>query len=72
MKHQYSINMNSLEPQFLGCILLFLLLMTCEVHPKLFLKKFETLGCEHKFAFPNIMIDVFPFHQLLYKLFNFK
>jgi hypothetical protein len=53
MKHQYSININSLEPQLLGCLLLLFLLMNCEVHPKLLLFKSETLKCEYKFAFPK-------------------
>jgi hypothetical protein len=53
MKHQYSININSLEPQLLGYSSLLFLLMNREVHPKLFFKKSETLKCEYKFAFPK-------------------
>jgi hypothetical protein len=63
MKHQYSVNMNSLEPQLLGCLLL---LMNCEVHPKLFFLKIETLKCEHKFAFPKHNDKCVPFWPTYY------
>ncbi len=41
---------HSLEPQLVGCLLL-VLLITCEVHPQLFLK--EIWKCEGKFTFPK-------------------
>jgi hypothetical protein len=72
MKHQYSININSLEPQLLGCLLLLVLLIYCEVHPKLFFLNLKLWNVNISLHFQKTMIDVLFFWPTYYITYSSK